>query len=301
MVCDNYSVSENPEITLEVNPDDVNTSFLKKLKNTKINRISIGIQSLNNDILKFLNRRHNSTEAINAIRVIKANGINNVSCDLIYGIPGQNISDLDYIITAFLNEKVNHISAYHLSVEKGTELDKQLSNKEFSRIEESQSLEQYLHINKLLIDNNYIHYEVSNYSLPDFESKHNSLYWKNISYIGIGPSAHSYNGKTRQWNISSINEYLKKIIKNEIYFSTENINLNMAYNEYVLTRTRLTSGINSDDILRNFGIKYQNYFEKNISKYLETEFVIKDKNLYYITTKGLYISDKIALDLINIQ
>lgn len=294
----NYKVCNSPEITIEVNPDDINIEKAKSLFSFGINRISMGTQSFNDSILNFLNRRHNSEQAIKSIEVLKQIGFNNISIDLIYGIPNLNIEEWGKTIDIALDLNIQHISAYHLSFERGTKIHKQLETKKIFALQDEESADQYSLLCEKLRSKCFEHYEISNFSLPEFNSKHNSSYWQEKKYVGIGPSAHSFNGDSRQWNVSEIGKYITGITTEKKYFTKENLSLNQKYNEFLLTRLRTNKGINIEDISALFGNNYAESFKKSVLSLTKNSFVKSvNNNMYNISEEKWFVSDNIISEL----
>lgn len=294
----NFKVEANPEITIEVNPDDINSTKIKSYANIGVNRISVGLQSFNNDILSFINRRHDVAKSINAIEIIKNAGFKNISVDLIYGIPNLSIKDWENTIDKTLGLNIQHISAYHLSYEKGTKIHAQLLKKEINQISDVESFAQYKLLCRKLKKHNFEHYEISNFSLKNLESKHNSAYWQNKKYLGIGPSAHSFDGNSRQWNIKSLNKYIESINSEKKYFSQEFLTENQKYNEFILTHLRTNKGLTINYLKLCFNKNIQNHFLSSVNKYLDNgKIKINNKGNYLITEKDWFISDGIISDL----
>ena len=262
-----FIINSNAEITLECNPDDLHNEYLKQLKsNTPVNRLSIGIQSFCDQNLKFLHRRHNAENSIQALLSAKENGFENISIDLIYGIPASDLSQWEEDLKKAIEFDVQHISAYHLSYEKGTLLYKQLKSKTAQQLPEEESVQQYRSLINILNDKDFIHYEISNFAREGFYSRHNMKYWTNQGYTGIGPSAHSYNLESRQWNIPDINLYIRNINNGEKYYKTENLTISKKYNDYILTGLRTAWGVSTEVIDNYFGKRYLDFFLRNIRK-----------------------------------
>lgn len=293
----NYRVAKNPEITIEVNPDDITLDYLKEIFKTGINRLSIGIQSFSDDILSFLGRRHNSKQAeqtiINAIEA----GFKNISTDIIFGIPGLTMAEITKSLDLFIKYKVQHISAYHLTYEDGTKLYKLLDSEIIKLIDEDFSLEQFTAVEDYLKSNNYEHYEISNYSLQGYESKHNANYWNGVPYLGFGPSAHSYNNNIRSWNSNNLKTYVSKISEGKLPSKQEKLTTKMQYNEYLMTSLRTSNGINPEKLKELFGKKYHDDFVSAIDKYVKSKHVSINKNNYFLTSQGMFLSDGIISDL----
>jgi len=234
----NFVISADAEITFECNPDDVNLSYFIGLKSLGINRISIGIQSFDNNILRFLNRRHDAERGEEAIKSAKKSGFENISVDLMFGIPGMSNEIYESSLDKAMSFNVKHISAYQLSIEPNTLLQKKLSKGEFSVPDEEINLFQFNLTIEKLKNNGYSHYEVSNYAREGYESKHNLLYWNNVKYLGVGPSAHSYDGVSRQWNVSNTGTYVELVSKGSVFFTKEDLHTENKYNEYILKAMR---------------------------------------------------------------
>ena len=239
-IFDNYSVSEKAEITIEANPDDISTEKISEYVKLGINRVSLGIQSFDDTILKFLLRRHNAFKAEQAVYDIFNLGIENISIDLIYGIPLMSIESWQKSLDKAVNLPVKHISAYHLTIEEGTPLWQMLIQKNITEVTEETGVLHFHMLREVLLKKGFEHYEISNFALRGRESKHNSSYWFGKRYIGIGPAAHSFNGEKRRWNIASINNYIKNI--DTVFFEEETLNTNHRFNEYLLTRLRTNKG-----------------------------------------------------------
>ncbi|OFX27320.1 MAG: hypothetical protein A2033_10915 [Bacteroidetes bacterium GWA2_31_9] len=296
----NYAVAKNPEITIEVNPDDISFDYLKQLLKTGINRLSIGIQSFDDAILRFLGRRHNSNQAEQTIvNAIKA-GFKNISTDIIFGIPGLTMAEITKCLDLFIKYKVQHISAYHLTYENGTKLYKLLDSEKIKLIDEDFSLEQFTTIENHLKSNDYVHYEISNYSLQGYESKHNTNYWNGIPYLGFGPSAHSYNNNIRSWNTNNLNTYISKICEGKLPSRKEKLTKKMQYNEFIMTSLRTCRGVDPEKLKEIFGIKHYNDFVVAIDKYIKSNHIAINNKNYILTSQGMFLSDGIISDLFKV-
>jgi len=293
-----FDVDSNAEITLEANPDDLNKDKINDIKNyTPINRLSIGIQSFFDDDLHYLNRVHSSKQAQNSIEnAIKAN-FNNITIDLIYGIPTLSNNKWKENLKRFFDYKIHHLSSYSLTVESKTALDILIKKKKIKNIVENESIEHF----KILVEetnkHNFIHYEISNFALEGYYSKHNSIYWLGGHYLGLGPSAHSYNGKSRQWNIMNIKKYCEEDLIENIIEEKEYLNKDQSFNEYVLTSLRTSWGCDTEHIKNVFGTKYSLHFITNISKAIKENNVIQNRNIYTLTNTGKLFADGIASSL----
>ena len=293
----NFEVCENIEITLECNPDDLNLKYLNDLVTSKVNRLSIGVQSFNNNDLRLLKRAHESEKAIQSIKMAQDLGFSNITIDLIYGIPNQGekkwATNLEYIKE--LN--IPHFSSYSLTVESNTELFHLIKNKKIITENDDVVVNQFNHLTSFAEKNNFIHYEISNFGKEGFFSNHNSSYWKNKKYLGIGPSAHSFNHKTRHFNISSNKKYIEGILNKNPYFKIEHLTKKQQYNEYILTSLRTIWGADNSYIKNRFDLKTYKYFDVQVKKWEKQEKIIKKHNSYILTSKGKLYADAIASDL----
>lgn len=292
-----YHVIQNAEITFEANPDDLTPEFLKQMKDLPFNRISIGIQSFNDDFLKSLNRRHTAQQAINAVEFCQNYGFNNISVDLIYGLPGQTLCNWQAELDTVFNLNVQHISVYGLTYEKGTKLWKQREKGIVSETDDDLMIEMYSELLKKMDINGFEAYEISNFALPGYYSKHNSAYWKLNPYIGLGPSAHSFDGVSRQWNVASNTKYITAINSDNIFFEKEILSETDRYNDYVMVTLRTSAGIDLSYLERKFGLKHLNYCLEISSKYISKQKLSFVNNHIRLTTAGIHISNLIISDL----
>ncbi len=288
-----YRVEDDCEISVELNPDDVNTAFLSGLKKLGINRISLGVQSWRDADLKMLNRRHDSAQAAKALKEIISCGFENLSIDLIYGIPGMSqeewASNLDYSFSF----DIKHLSAYHLTFEKGTVFGKMLEKGLIAEVDEEESIVLF----NTLIDKaevaGFIHYEISNFGKPGYFSIHNSNYWKQVNYIGLGPSAHSFNGYSRQWNIRDLKGYIRSVSSGKSYYEHEDLDLKARFNEYVMTSLRTMWGIDLEYVERTFEKEGYDYVVNLAGKFRDYGLISQDKKSLVLTNQGKLISDNI--------
>ncbi len=280
------------EITFELNPDDGTQEYLNELRKTGVNRLSIGIQSFDDRLLGLLNRRHNAGQARRVVADARKAGFENISIDLMYGLPTMKMETWERSIDEAIGLNVEHISAYHLTYEKGTVFNKKLERGIFNEIPEDESVEQFRVLIDKLKSAGYEHYEISNFSLPEKNSKHNSSYWSGSKYIGLGPSAHSFDGTKRYWNVSDMKRYLKGefIDKEEILTSADR------YNEMVMLRLRTREGITEKEI-NAIDEEYKDYFLKNVKKHILAGDIDVREDRYHITGKGIFISDYIISEL----
>jgi oxygen-independent coproporphyrinogen-3 oxidase len=296
----NFPVEKNAEITFEANPDDLTEKYLSDLKKTGINRLSIGIQSFDDNKLKILNRRHNAFQAVEAVRVAQRSGFNNISIDLIYGLPFQSLIEWENDLDKAFSLPIQHLSAYALTFEEKTLLLKQKEKKLIEPADEELMIKMYELLLNKSNQNGFDAYEISNFSLPEFYSRHNSSYWTQTPYLGIGPSAHSFNGFSRQWNVASIHKYIEGIMKNNSFFEQEILSLQDRYNEYVLLGLRTKNGINIVELEQNFGIELKNFCLENIKTFIDNEKVYRYGSFLRLTTEGKLKSDTIIAQLMMV-
>ena len=295
----NYQVIDNPEITLEANPDDLDDNRIIQLSKTPINRLSIGIQSFHEKDLKLMNRAHNAQEAKACLK-IATQYYDNINLDLIYGIPNStNAEWLENIKTA-LSFGVPHISSYALTVEPKTALASFIEKGIIDNVDDDMAHDQF----HILIDQleaaGFDHYELSNFGKPGFYSKNNSAYWLGKPYLGIGPSAHSFNGEQRAWNVKNNSIYINKINKNELPIEIEKLTKNDKYNEFVMTGLRTIWGVSLDKIETQFGKSFLEYLLQQANQYINKQMLYIEDNNLKTTKKGKFLSDGIASDLIMI-
>jgi len=292
----NYTVIENPEITVEANPDDLDHETIRQLANSSINRLSIGIQSFFEDDLKMMNRAHNAEEAKKCLEEA-TKYFDNISLDLIYGIPGMSNEKWIQNIATALSFGIPHISSYALTVEPKTALHSFIQKGIIPAPEDEVAQEHFEILVEKLEEAGFIHYELSNFGQENYFSKNNSSYWLGKKYIGIGPSAHSYDGEKRGWNVSNNTLYIKSIQEGKLPLETETLSKTDRYNEYVMTGLRTIWGISLDRIHTEFGPTYLGYLNQQAAKYIEDHLLFLDENILRTTRKGKFLSDGIASDL----
>jgi oxygen-independent coproporphyrinogen-3 oxidase len=296
----NFAVVENPEITLEANPDDLSEEKIMELSKSPINRLSIGIQSFFEKDLKLMNRAHNSDEAKKCL-TLATQYFDNISVDLIYGIPDCTNQEWQENIKTALSFGVPHISSYALTVEPKTPLASFIKKGIIKNVDDEKAQEQF----HILIDElekaSFVHYETSNFGKEAFFSKNNSSYWLGKSYLGIGPSAHSFDGNQRSWNVRNNSKYLNSISENKLPIEREILSKNDRYNEYIMTGLRTIWGVSFDKIKNEFGAQYIEYLEKASKKYIDQELLYLDNLVLKTTKKGKFLSDGIASDLFMIN
>ena len=292
----NYSVSENPEITLEANPDDLSSERIIELSDSKINRLSIGIQSFFEDDLQMMNRAHNSAEAKKCLEEA-TKYFDNISLDLIYGIPGMSNEKWKQNIETALSFGIPHISSYALTVEPKTALNKLIQTGKIAAPKDEVAQEHFAILVEMLEANDFIHYELSNFGKSTYFSKNNSAYWLGKKYIGIGPSAHSYDGISRSWNVSNNSLYLKSIGDDKLPNEIEILSITDRYNEYIMTGLRTIWGVSLEKVETEFGDEYLRYLNKQAQKFLDDDLVFIENNILKPTPKGKFLTDGIASDL----
>jgi oxygen-independent coproporphyrinogen-3 oxidase len=301
VIREHYAFGKDPEITMEANPDDLTPDFAQDVLELGINRLSIGIQSFHEEDLRFMNRRHGSSQSHRCLEIVRKAGCRNLSLDLIYGIPGMTLGrwaeNLD-IATGYSPE---HIAAYHLTYEKGTVMDYRRKKGKFQVQAEEMSRDQY----HLLVDRlraaEYMHYEISNFAFPGYLSRHNSAYWKDEKYLGAGPSAHSYNGYTRRWNIARNASYMKLVQAEALYYETEELDNQSRYHDYIMTRLRTMWGIDLDYIRNEFGRARHDYCLQQAMPYLLTGRMQKEGNRLYLSEEGMFIADRMIESLFQVR
>ena len=292
----NYKVVENPEITVEANPDDLDLETIRQLANLSVNRLSIGIQSFFEDDLKLMNRAHNAEEAKKCLEFAK-HYFDNISIDLIYGIPNMSSKKWVQNIETALSFGVPHISSYALTVEPKTALHSFIQKGIIAAPDDEVAHEHFQILVDKLSENGFIHYELSNFGKENFFSKNNTSYWLGKKYIGIGPSAHSYDGTNRDWNVSNNSQYIKSIQENIVPIAFETLTKTDRYNEYVMTGLRTMWGVSLDQIEQKFGKTYLDYLNQQAAKFIDDHLLFLDENILRTTKKGKFLSDGIASDL----
>lgn len=291
-----YKVIENPEITVEANPDDLSKERIIKLSQNRVNRLSIGIQSFFEDDLKLMNRAHNSAEAKECLQ-LATQYFDNISIDLIYGIPNMSNEKWLQNIETALSFNIPHISSYALTVEPKTALHSFIQKGIIPQPDDEVASAHFQILVDTLAKHDFIHYELSNFSKENYFSKNNSSYWLGKKYIGIGPSAHSYDGEKRGWNVSNNALYLKAIEENKLPIETETLSRTDRYNEYIMTGLRTIWGVSLNRIATEFGQTYLDYLNQQAAKYIEDHLLFVDENILRTNKKGKFLSDGIASDL----
>lgn len=291
-------VSGDPEITVEVNPDDVAEGYFASLKGIGVNRISLGVQSWDDKRLKYLGRRHNAAQSAEALGLVFSEGIKNVSVDLIFGVPGMTTADLKQDLEKTMSYPVTHISAYHLTIENGTRLAAMKEKGKLTETDEETSNAMFTLLGNLCRENGFIQYEISNFALEGFMSKHNSSYWKQVPYLGLGPSAHSFNRRSRQWNVSDVRTYISSVAGGSVQFEREELDRLTVFNEYVMTALRTMWGIDLSHVETFYDKELHDYLVNMSGKYIRYGMMKREKNTLVLTDQGKMISDNIIAELI---
>jgi oxygen-independent coproporphyrinogen-3 oxidase len=292
-----FILAENTEITLEANPDDLDPGILRDYRSIGINRLSIGVQSFFDHDLQYLNRLHSGLRAEESVLQAKEAGFSNISIDLIYGIPTLTPEKWRKNLEKAYSLEVPHISAYSLTVEPKTALDQLIRKMKLPGPLEEDILNHFRILLRMMKEQEFEHYEISNFCKKNYYSKHNSMYWDGTPYIGLGPSAHSYNGTSRQWNISNLVEYIDQINRNEIFFESEELTSTQKYNEYVMVSLRTMWGCDLNLIRDRFGEEPAVYFSGLAARYLISGEMIQKSGIYYLTDEGKLFADGIASNL----
>ena len=293
-----FSFDNNIEITLESNPDDLNKNFLEELSQTEINRLSIGTQSFFDEDLKLMNRAHNASEAESSIKRAQDFGLVNISIDLIYGSPTSNFEIWKDNLSKTIELQVPHVSSYALTVEPKTALEKWIENGKIRSPEETEQNQEFYYMKDFLKDNGFDHYEISNFGKPGFHSKHNSAYWKSEPYLGIGPSAHSYNGHLeRSWNIANNPIYIKNLNQNILPIEKEILTEKDRFNEMIMIGLRTIWGVDLNRINQNFSSEVIDYLNQEIKSKIESGILEIENNYLKIPEKHWFLADGIASDL----
>ena len=295
-----YRISENPEVTIECNPDDLTEEFLSVLRTMPFNRISMGIQSFNDIQLKRLGRRHNAEKARQAVNNAREAGFSNISIDLMFALPCSTAEEWQNDLESAIELKPDHISAYNLMYEEGTPLYRALQRGDFRELSEEENVKQF----EMLIENikeaGYRHYEISNFAMPGKESRHNSSYWNGTPYLGCGAAAHSYNGTSRQWNIADIKEYIKGIENGEHNCEIEHLSEEERYNDTILTRLRTADGIPLEWMKKRFSARLNAYMLRAAGKEIALGNLKEENGHLSLTEKGIFISDAVIRELIYV-
>ena len=294
-------MSRVEEVTIEVNPDDIDVDYMNNVVRCGVNRVSMGVQSFVDDELKAVNRRHDSQQALEALMIIGACGIDNVSIDLIYGLPRQTLATWKQSVSQVIRLHVNHISAYCLSYEEGTALTKLRDRGVIEETDEDTCIEMYTSLCSMLKEAGYEHYEISNFALPGKYSRHNSAYWDGTPYLGLGAAAHSFNGECRRYNPANLKAYLEIIENGEVAYETETEQWWQHYNEMVMVKLRTKWGIDLRDVERRFGKQVADGFERKVKAFVTSGAVLNTGTCYALSEQGVMISDSIIRELMIVD
>lgn len=296
-----FPPTQDAEITIEANPDDVTEQWVEMLKQTPVNRVSMGVQTFHDDLLHTLRRRHTAEHARHAVALLKKAGYHNLSIDLIYGLPGQTLEDWSNDIDAALSLGVPHLSAYSLMYEEGTPLMRLLEEGKVCEMSDDESWQCYDMLCKRLAQAGYEHYEISNFALPNHHSRHNSGYWEGTLYLGFGAGAHSYDGRRlRRCNVASLQDYLDALEQDcpsTDYYDTESLNDTDLYNEFVMTRMRTSKGVLLEELASRFGAEAYNHFMKMIQPHLQKGNLLQTGSSVCLTRRGIFVSNDVISDL----
>lgn len=301
VIKDTYGWQSVKEATLEANPDDLSPEYLSSLKKLGFNRLSIGVQTFQDNILKLIKRRHNAKQVQQAVKDAHSAGFTNISIDLIYGLPEQDMTSWQEDVELAIQTGATHISAYGLTYEEGTPIFRMRHDKVIQEATDEEYLTRYTYLVKRLKEAGFIHYEISNFAQPELYSQHNSSYWKGIKYLGCGPSAHSYNGESRQWNVASIEEYITAINTNTSCFEREELNLMSQYNDFVMTSLRTMWGINLQQLTDKYGTEYYRYLLDKAAIYLKNGKLTQEGDIIKLSEQGVFVSDGIISDLFQVN
>ncbi|MBP3613961.1 MAG: radical SAM family heme chaperone HemW [Bacteroidaceae bacterium] len=297
----NYTLSPSAEITIEANPDDLTPEYLTTLRSLSFNRLSMGIQSFDDTQLKALGRRHTAERARQAVEDARVAGFNNISIDLMFALPSSTHAQWQESIQQAISLHPTHISAYNLTYEEETPLYRALQQGKINAIDEDENLKQFETLIDTLSAAGYRHYEISNFALPGYESRHNSSYWHDIPYLGCGASAHSYNGKERSWNVADIELYIRGIETGNPDFEIEHLSENERYNDAIVTRLRTADGLPLEWFRHKFNKKLYDYLCRNIAPHIADGTLQESNGCASLTHEGIFISDSIMRDLIYIE
>lgn len=293
-----YPIDRLREFTLEANPDDLDTTYLKSLRQTPISRLSIGVQSFRENDLRYMKRAHNAQQADYAIKAAQDAGYTNLTIDLIYGTPGLTDPDWQYNLSQVVSLEIPHFSAYALTVEEGTLLHHQIRQKKVTPVDAAQSAAQFNILADWAPDMGFEHYEISNLARPEHHAIHNTSYWQGIPYLGVGPSAHSFDGKSRKWNIANNARYTQELLRTgELLFEEEQLTPIQTLNEYIMTSLRTMWGCDLARIARDWGSDYAQKTESNSLPFLEKNWLLQQNKLLKLTTQGKLFADRIAAAL----
>ena len=290
-----FDCSQLEEITVEVNPDDITAEYVAELRKTSVNRISMGVQSLDDRCLQFMGRRHSAEQAVEAVRMLQAAGYDNISVDVIFGVPGFGLIELDDTLKRIIALNVQHISAYHLTIEDNTRFGRMMAKGELCEIDECSSESHFSWVHRTLQSAGFEHYEVSNYALPGYRSKHNSSYWQSVEYLGIGPGAHSFNGGVRRWCSQPVEEYI-----GGVEYGSEELSKTDKLNELVMTSLRCAEGLSLAEVEQEFGAEERKRLEREASREGVSSLLLNDNGTLRIEPENMLLSDFVIEALIEL-
>ena len=292
-----YVIDSDAEITVEANPDDLSDDYIRMLAQLPVNRLSIGIQSFDDDELKFLSRRHSARQAIDAVKKCQQQGFHNISIDLMYGLPGQTLERWEQNLDQALALDIQHVSAYHLIYEEKTRMYSLLKAGKIKPVDEEISTAMFGLLIDRLTAQGFIHYEISAFGKEGYFSRHNTAYWQNKKYLGLGPAAHSFDGDNRSWNVASLNRYLQSMESGSPEREKEHLNQYEKYNEYILTGLRTMWGINLTELKSRFGDELYHYCIDNARRFTDQGLLVRESGIMKLTREGIFISDGIMSEL----
>ena len=292
-----YVPVPDAEISLEANPDDLTEDYLTALLHLGFNRLSIGVQSFFDEDLRWMNRRHNAREAIQSVETAQKRGFHNINIDLMYGLPSMTPERWETNLKQALELDVPHLSAYHLTIEPRTVFGKRQAKGETFTVSEDESTGQFDTLLDTMEKAGYEHYEISNFARPGFRSRHNTAYWQQQPYIGVGPAAHSFDGQSRQWNVSNNSGYIAALENETAWFEREQLTPAEQYNDYILVSLRTAWGVDTGYILAHFGSTFESNFLRQSAVYLQKDYIQNEAGVFTLTRKGKMIADRIASDL----
>jgi oxygen-independent coproporphyrinogen-3 oxidase len=291
-----YGLADNPEITVEANPDDITPQWLRTMRQAGVNRLSIGVQSFNDDELQRLNRRHDAKQARHSVKMATDAGFDNCSIDLMYGLPHQDLHSWEYSIEQAIALNISHISAYMLTWHPNTEFWRQLRNNMLSTPDDELCIRQFRLLKRALTAAGYLHYEISNFARPHRIATHNTAYWRNEPYIGIGPSAHSYDGTTRRWNVADMPRYIRQINARHKWWESETLTLTDKYNDLIITSLRTMWGV-SKLTLKNLNPRFSTHFSRTVEQFIADGSIVVSNDSYILSDNGMLLSDHIMEEL----
>lgn len=295
-----YGLEACREITLEANPDDLTKDYVEMLTTLPFNRISLGIQTFHEPTLRLIGRRHSAIQAIEAVHRCQQHGFANISIDLIYGLPSETPEQWRQDLQTALSLGVQHISAYHLTYEQGTRLWQMLQMHEIAEVDEDTSVELFRILCEEMRQAGYEHYEISNFALPGYRSRHNSAYWHEVPYLGAGPGAHSFDGESREWNVASLPTYIEALEAGRRDFERETLDKDTQYNEFIMTRLRTCEGFSLKTLQQRFGTTYHDYCLLLATPYMKRGWLLQKDDTLLLSPEGIFVSDDIISDLMKV-